>query len=151
MVFDPENTLDYVTNLSFASTSPKGCYTASFQVKRRDMLAAWRIKASYGVIIQDGARIVWQGRIKTIERQKSGAEETVTVQAVGWWVALEERQIAKHWIDDAATSRLRWPDDIDHDLQNTFVSEKRENALSVVVGVKKSSLEFTTWTRPLMR
>lgn len=133
-VTDPEGSIDRATGITFESMWPKGYGTASFQVKRSDVFADWVVKESYGVIIYDGATIVYQGRIETMPRNLGGLDEYITVQCVGWYVVLEERTVRKRWIDIKGISFLRWPDGTTvSEMQTAFLSSKREGTVIQVV------------------
>lgn len=134
-IVDPENSIQYATEIQFSSAAPKGYMEASFKVRRSDVFATWLVRDSYGVIIWDGATIVYQGRIETTPKDLQGADEYITVHCVGWWAALEERTIQKRWIDVKANSYLRWPDDSETNLiQTRFVNTKQENIFQVFAG-----------------
>lgn len=135
IVHDPEGAIDRATGITWESTAPNGFGAASFQVKRSDAFADWVIRESYGVIIWDGATIVYQGRIETMPRTIGGTDENITIQCVGWWAVLEERTIRKRWIDIKGISWLRWPDGLTLDpIQVTWISRKHENILQVYAG-----------------
>lgn len=134
-VFDSEESLDYAVEVSFETMWPKGYAVATFKVRRGDIMADWTIHESYGVLIYDGATIVYQGRIETISRNVGGTDEYVTVQCAGWYVVLEERLIYKRWVDVKAISCLYWPDGLETDAtQTTFVNSRRDNMIQVFMG-----------------
>lgn len=134
-VHDPEGSIGRATEITFNSAWPKGFMEASFKVKRADVFADWIVKESFGVIITDGATIVYQGRIETMPRTVGGLDEYVTVQCVGWYCVLEERTIRKRWIDIKGISFLRWPDGLGTSThQTSWVTNKRDNIIQVFVG-----------------
>lgn len=134
-VYDPEGAIDGATEITWSSAWPKGYMEASFKVRRADVFASWVIKESYGVIIYDDATIVYQGRIESMPRNAGGLDEYVTVQCTGWYVVLEERTVRKRWVDIKAISYLRWPDNLRlNAIQNTWVSNRRDNMMQVFVG-----------------
>lgn len=144
-IHDPEGAIDHATGISFETLWPKGYGTASFQVKRSDVFADWVIKESYGVIIYDGATIIYQGRIETMPRNLGGLDEYVTIQCVGWYVVLEERTIRKRWIDIKGISFLRWPDGLaTSEMQTAFLSSKREGTIIQVV-VATGDIQRPRW------
>lgn len=133
-IFDPEGALDYAIELTWETMWPKGYGVASFKVKRSDLFLDWVIRESYGIIIYDGATIVYDGRIETLSRNLTGADEYITVQCCGWYVLLEERQIRKRWIDIKAISNCRWPDGLNtSEIQTTFVYVKHSDIIQVTV------------------
>lgn len=134
-VYDPERALDYATEITFSTMAPKGNGEASFKVKRSDIFADWLISESYGVIIYDGATIVYDGRIETMPKDISGADEYITVRCVGWAALFLERDLRKRWVDIKGISHLRWPDGLENNVvQTTFVNTKRDNVLQVFLG-----------------
>lgn len=133
-VNDTEGAIDYASGLNWNTAWPKGYMEMSFRCRRRDIFADWVVKESYGVIVYDGGTIVYQGRIETINPDRTGAIDTVTVHCVGWWVVFEERQIYKWWIDVNALSHLKWPPGVTTDTQQTeFITEKREGTILKVL------------------
>lgn len=134
-IFDSEEAPDFATDINIETMWPKGYSVATFKIRRGDIMADWAIHESYGVLIYDGATIIYQGRIETISRNMSGTDEYVTVQCAGWYVVLEERLIHKRWVDVKAISYLYWPDGLEtDDIQPTFVNNRRDNILQVFMG-----------------
>lgn len=134
-VHDPERAIDYASAINYSSLWPKGYDTASFQVRRSDIFADWVVRESYGVIIWDGATIVWQGRIDTMPKSIQAADEYITVNCTGWYAVLQERDLRKRWIDIKAISTLRWPDGLETSpQQTTWVSTKRDKIVQVFAG-----------------
>lgn len=135
-VFDPEQIIE-AEGLRFDSQWPKGYNGCNFNVTRRDIFASWTVKENYGLIIRDGQRIVWQGRIEELSTQRSGVNEFVAVRAVGWFVVLRERTILKWWVDNKPVSRFKWPDRLTLDnIQNSFFVTKRDNFIQCAMGTK---------------
>lgn len=133
-VIDPEGALNYATEITWETMWPKGFGVATFKVKRSDIFADWVVRESFGVLIHDGAEIVYDGRIETLSKNMNGSDEYVTVQCVGWYVLLEERNLRKRWIDIAAIKNCYWPDGLTTDpVQTTFFSNKRDNIIQCFV------------------
>lgn len=104
-VNDPERSCEYADKLTFGSQWPKGYETASFVVKR-DIAAHWAVKSAYGVIIRDGLRIVFQGRLAGLNKAIQSGDEFITIRADGWYCILKDKTIRKRWADNAAIRRL---------------------------------------------
>lgn len=135
LVLDPEKTIEYATSLTWSSQFPKGFAEMSCRVRRADVFADWVIKESYTILVKDGGTIVYDGRIQSLPRDIGGGDEFVTIKAVGWYVILENRHIRRRWIDNAALTHIEWPDaDLTSNEQNSFISNKRENFLEVLMG-----------------
>ncbi len=131
-VYDPERALDYATGITWDTMAPKGYGEASFKVKRSDIFADWLIAESYGVIIYDGATIVYDGRIESMPKDIQGSDEYITVRCVGWACLFMERDVRKRWVDIKGISWLRWPDGLETSaVQTTFVNTKRDNILQL--------------------
>lgn len=134
-VIDPEGVLDYATEITWETMWPKGYGVATFKIRRSDLFADWAIRESFGLIIYDGSEIVYDGRIETLSKNINGTDEHIVVQCVGWYVLLEERQIRKRWIDNAAISNCYWPDGLTTDpIQTSFVNSRRDDIIQVFVG-----------------
>lgn len=134
-VTDPERAFDYATAIQWETAWPKGFMTASFRVRRADIFADWVIKESYGVLIYDGATLVFDGRIESFQRTVAGVEEYITVLCVGWYAVLEERDIRKRWIDIKGVSFLEWGEGAEaEETQLTWVTNKQDNMLQVFAG-----------------
>jgi hypothetical protein len=124
--------VDYASGLVFTSMWPKGYATANFRLRRCDIFAGFEVRESYGVVIRDGVRIVWQGRLEGIKQVVSGGDEYLDCRAVGWYVVLQEHLIRKRWLDTAPFANSTWPSDyVRDDTQLEFVTQKRDNWLHV--------------------
>jgi hypothetical protein len=149
------NTLDCATNLSYSNASPKGHVEARFRLRRRDIYAGFDVVESYGVIVQDGLRVVWQGRIEGITPTTSGGDEFLDCRAVGPYVYLQERLIRKRWLDPDVLIHAAVPSARLNDLeQNEFGVEKRANEMiiraSIAADISRDSGEhyrqdYTMW------
>ena len=128
LVNDPERSINYAGQPRWGSMWPKGYGICTFVVPR-DIVATWAVKQAYEVIVRDGQRIVYQGRLGNLKRQLSGASEQILVDATGWYVELAERKIRKRWVDTAPVPRVEWP--VSGDLQESFPFEKREQFLQM--------------------
>ena len=147
--------VNYATNLSYSNAAPKGHVEARFRLRRDDIYKGFDIKESYGVVVQDGLRVVWQGRIEGINRVTSGGDEYLDCRAVGWYVILSERLIRKRWLDPDVLVHSRVPSARLNDYeQNEFGVEQRGNELiiraSVAADISKTAGEhyrqdYTMW------
>lgn len=124
-VNDPERCAEFASNLQFSSIWPKGYETASFVI-RRDIAARWAVKSAYGLIIRDGLRIVWQGRLAGLHKAIQGGDESINIRADGWYCVLRDRTIRKRWADNAAVRRLL-PTAQDTAEQNEFDLTKNDD------------------------
>jgi hypothetical protein len=123
---------EYATGLVITSMWPKGYATANFKLRRLDVLAGFAIRESYGVVVRDGVKIIWEGRLEGIKQVISGGDEYLDCRAVGWFVVLNEHYIRKRWKDIAPFSNTIWPGSrLLSDEQNTFTSTKRDSWLIV--------------------
>jgi hypothetical protein len=130
LVNDPLRSAKYATGLRWETMWPKGYGPLSSQVKR-GVTESWAVKLAHKVIVRDGQRIVYQGRLGNLAGQLDQAGELIAVPALGWYVVLNERFIRKRWIDNAPIGRLEWP--VTSDEQESFRVQKRENFLQVVL------------------
>lgn len=109
LINDPDRSIEYASDIDWASTWPKGYGSASFQVKR-DIARQWAVKQAYDLKIRHGHTIVYQGRIDDLNRALSASGgQTITVTATGWYAVLTERRLRKRWRDNAPVSRMVWP------------------------------------------
>lgn len=133
---DPERSMDYATGLRWKTLWPKGYGPLSCQVKR-DIAVQWAVKMAYRVIVRDGQRTVYNGRLGALDKKMSGIESTISVPAVGWYAVLAERKIRKRWADNAMTARLEW--NKNDTEQQSFQFDKRDNFLLVRMADKDLS------------
>jgi hypothetical protein len=134
---EAQDAVDYASGLVFTSMWPKGYATANFRLRRRDIFAGFEVRESYGVVIRDGVRIVWQGRLEGIKQVVSGGDEYIDCRAVGWFVVLQEHLIRKRWLDIAPFANSTWPSTrIRDDDQLEWVASKRDNWMHVRASAK---------------
>ena len=67
LVNDPERSSEYASGLYWESDWPKGYGRAGFRVAM-DVAAHWAVKQAYELIVRDGQRIVYQGRLGDLTR-----------------------------------------------------------------------------------
>lgn len=134
-ITDPEGAINHATGIQIETAWPKGFMKATFQVRRSDIFASWIIRESYGVLIYDDATIIFDGRIESMPRVMAGVDEYITVECVGWYCVLEERDLQKRWIDINVVSKLDWPAGTEKDItQNTWVAKEQRNVIQVFAG-----------------
>lgn len=110
VVNDIDGTLEQANSVTWESMFPKGHAGAKFSVQR-DIAERWAVKKAHVLLIYDGLRLCYQGVIKDLEAAISGSnEQTITVQARGYYSYLNFRNIRKRWVDTAPYQRLKWPD-----------------------------------------
>jgi len=115
--------VDYATGLRWETTWPKGYGPAHFFVVR-DIAQRWAVKNAYEVIVRDGQRIVYQGRLNALAKALGGGTEEIRVGALGWYVELVERRMRKRWVDNEAVVRLEWPSGATADDQEICFEER---------------------------
>jgi len=129
LVNDPNRSADYATGLEWETNWPKGYGMASFRVAR-DIAKRWAVKNAYEMVVRSGpTRVVYQGRLNSLNRALRQGGEEIQVSALGWYVVLVERKMRKRWIDAAPMSRTTWPTTASP--QDTFVVTKREDFCKV--------------------
>ncbi len=128
LVNDPLRSTKYANGLRWETMWPKGYGPLSSQVKR-SVTESWAVKLAHKIVVRDGQRIVYQGRLGNLTGQLDQAGEQIAVPALGWYVVLNERHVHKRWIDNAPVGRLEWP--VSDDTQQSFSTDKREDFLHV--------------------
>lgn len=98
LVNDPTKSTKYATSLRWTSIWPKGFAKGSFVVKRR-ILRQWTIKEAQQIIIRDGQKIVFQGRLDVKKDALNSTSEETTVEFSGLYTVLAQRRMRKRWAD----------------------------------------------------
>lgn len=137
IVNDPDESVRYATGLTCETLWPGGYGRGSFTV-RRDIAASWLVKMAYEMIVRDGQRIIYQGRLGNLERRLSSNDSKIVIPAHGYKAVLEERNMRKRWVDIAATDRLEWGQT--GAIQERFVAVKRDKHLNVKMVSDDTSL-----------
>lgn len=133
LVNDPEQSQDHIVNARWDSRWPGGHGTFSGTVYRH-ILHRWAIKTAYEIVVRDGQKILYQGRLASPAKQLTGLRSFISLTAHGYLTALNERTVRKRWVDATALSRLRWPPGREiNDDQNTAVTEKRGELMRIVL------------------
>jgi hypothetical protein len=110
LINDPDGVLTLASGLQFTSAFPGGLYTdCSFYVPR-ELANYWDVRGADQVVIRNGQRVVWEGKIDNLNSQSSGGEQGTLVQATGYWGALMMRYaIRKRWADTRITEDVwKW-------------------------------------------
>lgn len=146
VINDPDESIKYATDLNTETLWPGGYGRGSFMV-RRDIVAQWAVKLAYEMIVRDGNKIIYQGRIGNLERQLSSSDSRISVPANGWGAVLVERNMHKRWADIAAVDRLEWGQT--GSIQERFVVDKRDKFLNVKMCSDDTALTSTDryWER----
>jgi hypothetical protein len=100
----PTGLLSLASGLQFTSGFPGGLYMdCSFYIPR-ELASYWNIRGAQRVVIRNGQRAIWEGKIDTLNNQASGGEQGTLVQCTGYWGALMMRYaIRKRWADTRIT------------------------------------------------
>lgn len=98
LINDPERSVEYATGLRYSSKWPKGFDACSFTVPR-DVARHWAVKEAQQVIIRDGQKIVWQGRLELRGEHFDSEKESIEIKCTGWYGILAQRRIRRRWID----------------------------------------------------
>ena len=103
-ITDPGGVLTRASGLQFTSAFPGGLYTdCSFYVPR-ELANYWDVRGAQRVVIRNGQRVVWEGKIDSLNSQTASGEQGTLVQATGYWGALMMRYaIRKRWADTRIT------------------------------------------------
>jgi hypothetical protein len=130
LVNDPTRSLKYPSGLRWETMWPKGYGPLNCNVER-GVTEAWAVKLAHEIVVRDGQRIIYQGRLGSLGRQLNQPGGRISIPASGWYVVLNERFIRKRWIDNAPIGRLEW--ETTSDEQESFRIQRRENFLQVVL------------------
>jgi hypothetical protein len=96
--------------LQFASGFPGGLFLdCSFYVPRQ-LARYWDVRGAQRVVIRNGQKVVYEGKIDNINSQSAGAEQGTLVECTGYWGALAMRyMIRKRWADKRLTDDVwKW-------------------------------------------
>lgn len=126
LITDPAESVEWATGLGWETLWPKGYGACSFEV-RRDIARRWAVKQAHKLKILDGLRIVYEGRLNNLRRALREGEESILVDATGWYCRLVERKLHKRWVDIQALSLLEWPSGASRTVQELFVEERPNN------------------------
>ena len=101
---DPGGDVSRAYGLQFGSTFPGGLYAdCSFYVPR-DLASYWNVRGAKQVVIRNGIKPVYEGKIDILSNQIDGADTGTLVQCTGYWGALAMRYaIRKRWADKRIT------------------------------------------------
>lgn len=125
-VNDPSRSAEQLGGVSWATMWPKGYAALTAQV-RRDILATWVVKGAYRIIVRDGQRILYEGRLNAPQKQIQSGDSTVSLSALGWYCIFNERTIRKRWIDIEGLPRLVSPPSLVSDYQQNEAQVDRGN------------------------
>lgn len=109
-IADPGGLIPLATGLQFASGFPGGLYLeCSFYVPRK-LAQYWDVRGAQRVVIRNGQKVVYEGKIDNLNSQSAGAEQGTLVECTGYWGALAMRyKIRKNWVDKRITEDVwRW-------------------------------------------
>ena len=104
LIEDPGDLLALASGLQFTSAFPGGLYAdCSFYVPRK-LANYWAIRGAQQVVIRNGLKTIWEGKIDNLNSQSAGSEQGTLVQATGYWGAVMMRYaIRKRWADTRIT------------------------------------------------
>ena len=92
--------LEAAEGLSFSTIYPAGLFAACTFYVPRDVTASWTLKAGHKLIVRNGMKTVWEGRVTAIGVDVDGVREGNNVTALGYWAdVLMARGIRKPWAD----------------------------------------------------
>lgn len=99
-IVDPGGLIPLATGLQFATGFPGGLFLeCSFYVPRK-LAQYWDVRGAQRVIIRNGQKVVYEGKIDNLNSQSAGAEQGTLVECTGYWGALAMRyKIRKRWAD----------------------------------------------------
>ncbi len=97
---DPGGLIPNAYGLQFATGFPGGLYLdCSFYVPRR-LAQYWDVRGAQRVVIRNGQRVVYEGKIDNLNGQSSGSEQGTLVECTGYWGSVMMRyKIRKRWAD----------------------------------------------------
>lgn len=126
LVNDPERSVAHFRSVSFGSMWPKGYATFNATVDR-DIFDPWLIKTGYRIVVRDGQKSIYDGRLSAPAASFGDSKSEVKLSAQGWFIILTERTIRKRWIDTQFISRIVWPASTETSEDQTApIIEKRE-------------------------
>ncbi|MFA6271246.1 MAG: hypothetical protein WC657_08660, partial [Candidatus Paceibacterota bacterium] len=109
-IADPGGLLPIASGLQFSGGFPGGLYIdCSFYIPRT-LAAYWDVRGAQRVVIRNGQKAIWEGKIDSLNSQAAGPEHGTLVQCTGYWGALMMRYaIRKRWADTRITEDVwKW-------------------------------------------
>jgi hypothetical protein len=99
-ITDPGNELGRAENIRFATGFPSGLYLEGECFVPRKTLRYWQVKGGRRIVIRNGQKLVYEGKIASEGFEVGENTEGAPVEAVGYWSgALMERRLRKRWSD----------------------------------------------------
>lgn len=123
--------LRWFEGLNFRTLAGRGYGDGSFGISR-DIARYLAINLAYRARVWDDGKIIYEGRVRELERALRGSGQQIAVPLAGFYSVLESRTIRWRWVDHAVVSRMIEPDGrLNNEDQNRLDSFYQDNLIRI--------------------